>query len=71
MDVRSPGYTVIVSGLETLLTIAQLLLFIGACGIVVRVVLRCVDAFREPEGANPRSGAQVIGEEVHRLGPHR
>jgi hypothetical protein len=71
VDTRSVGYEVIVSGLESLLTIAQLLLFIGACGIVVRVVLRCADAFREPAGAQPRSGAQVLGEEVHRLGPHR
>jgi hypothetical protein len=71
VDAGFPGYRVIVSGLETLLTIAQLLLFIGACGIVVRVVLRWVDAFREPAGASRRSGTKVIGEEVHRLRPHR
>lgn len=59
------------SGLESLLTIAQLLLFIGVCGIVVRVVLRCADAFWEPAGAEPRSGVQVIGEERNRLRPHR
>jgi hypothetical protein len=70
VDTRSVGYEVIVSGLETLLTIAQLLLLIGACGIVVRVVLRCVDAFWDA-GARPRSGAQVLGEEVHRPRPHR
>jgi hypothetical protein len=71
VDRGSVGYEVVVTGLESLLTIAELLAFIGVCGIVVRVVLRCADAYWEPAGAAPRSRPQVIGEELDRLRPHR